>query len=186
MTLWGGDMWIDVWGLWRESSCSCSLDLSMAVLATYCVLIDTSWMNESIDNGQRFWPWLWEALEFMLSFKSSVIRSCLDKFYGRFLLWGGKRFSFSFYSLLIATALLQWLISTFLSGLLNHPGPEQARASFQKQGSSFSPTFQSTMRKFCISIPLWRREWKEVKASPVGTGDAFSEHHFSQNTLRRS
>lgn len=56
------------------------------------------------------------------------MRSCLDKFYDRFLLWGGKRFSFSFYSLPIAKVILQWLISTFFPGLLNHPvlsKPEQ-------------------------------------------------------------
>ena len=39
--------------------------------ASHVLCLDrySSWMKESIDDGQRFWPWLWEALEFMLPFK---------------------------------------------------------------------------------------------------------------------
>ena len=64
-------------------------------------------MNKSIKDGQRFWPWLWEALIVYVAFKVLLLKSCLDKFDGSFLLWGGKRFSFSFYSLLIAKVILQ-------------------------------------------------------------------------------
>lgn len=118
------------------------------------------------------------------------MRSCLDKFYGRFLLWGGKRFSFSFYSLLIAKAILQWLISTFLSGLLNHPGPEQAQASLQTQGSFLQPCLPICQEKgLHINTSVGHRmevtrKWKQ--ASAVDPGDAFSELCFSQNTNSRS
>lgn len=158
------------------------------MLATYCVLINRlpEWMNQSM-MARGSGLGCGKHLSLCCLLKSSIMRICLGKFYSRFLLWGGKRFSFSFYSLLIATALLQWLISTFLSGFLNHPGPEQAWASFQKQGFSFSPTSQSATRKSCIWMPLWDRESdRELKASPVGPDDEFSESCISQNSSHRS
>lgn len=157
-----------------ESLCSCSA-LSRAELPhTMSWQIFTEGMKPSKMAGDSG---LAPGKHFSLCcLSSSIMRSCLDKFYGRFLLWGGKRFSFSFYSLLIAKAILQWLISTFLPELLNHPGSEQAWASFQKQGFSFQPYLPIFQRKLCISTPVWGIEWKwEVKTSPEDPGDVDSE-----------
>lgn len=63
------------------------------------------WMNQSVMAGGSG---LGCGKHFSLCcFLTSMMRSCLDKLPGRFVLWGGKRFSFSFYSLLIAKVILQ-------------------------------------------------------------------------------
>lgn len=144
--------------------------LSWALLATCHVLADIYWMNKSINDGQRFWPWLWEAFLIYVAFKVLLLKSCLDKSRGRFLLWGGKIFSFAFYSLLIAKAILQWLISTFLPGLLNHPSPKQVWASFQNRVFPSSLTSQSATRKLCTPTPVWGTEWQGERSENKPTG----------------
>ena len=83
--------------------CQHCAGLCLTPIMSWQVFTD-EWINQ---RGPEVLALAMGSILVYVAFKVLLLKSCLDKSNGSFSLWGGKRFSFSFYSLLIAKEILQ-------------------------------------------------------------------------------